>query len=477
MRSRYARLSLADRSNLRIERVETPTHIAGLCVVEAASLLAADGTLDLAMIQRRIERRLACVPVLRRVVHSAPLLCGPALWVDDPQFAIERHVLAARVAPPGDEASLLATAEELLRPLLDRSHPLWQLWLLTGLADGHIGLLFKVHHAIADGLAAVAIIMALCDLTPDAPDPPAEGWQPVPAPSAHALFVDALSGRMAEAGGVLAYPLRLVRAADATVRDSLEFINNRHAAARTSLNALPSVGRHLRVAHLDLEAARTIAHAHGAKVNDVVLAVVTGGVRELLLARGERVEGLELTTSEPATLRSAERARGELGNAAGALLVRLPAGDTDAIRRLEHIAAATRRAKAEQHPAYINGLFSWLAATRLALPLARHQHFVNFFVTNVPGPTAPLYLLGARIEDVTPVLGLAGNVTIVFAALSYCGRLNVLVSADAAACPEVDVLAAGMQRAWDALVRAPALAKELCATTVTALPAVRDGAV
>jgi diacylglycerol O-acyltransferase / wax synthase len=452
MRSRYTRLSLADRSNLRIERPETPAHIAGLCILEAAPLLNAHGELDLAMIQRRLERRLARVPVLRRVVHPVPPLCGPALWIDDPLFAIERHVLTARIAPPGDEASLLATTEQLLRPLLDRSHPLWQLWLLTGLADGRIGLLFKVHHAIADGLAAVALIMALFDLAPDAPDPPPEIWRPAPAPSSWLLFADNLRGRLDTSRVMLTHLPRLVHAAGATIRDSLGFFHSRHAAARTSLNALPSVGRRLWVMHLDLETARAVAHAHGARVNDVVLSVVTGGVRELLIARGERVDGVELTTSVPAALRSAQTARRELGNASGALLVRLPAGEADAVRRLERIAATTRLAKAEQHPSYINGLFSWLAATRLAVPMARRQRFVNFFVTNVPGPTVPLYVLGARIDDVVPVLGLAGNVTMMFAALSYCGRLNVLVSADATTCPDVDVLAAGMRQAWDELV-------------------------
>jgi diacylglycerol O-acyltransferase len=450
MHSRYTRLSLADRSNLLIERPETPAHIAALCIVEATPLLDANGELDLPMIRCRLERRLGRVAALRRVVHPTPPLCGPALWIDDPHFSIARHVRTERVSPPGDEASLLLTAEGLLRPLLDRAHPLWELWLLTGLRDGRIGLLFKIHHAIADGLAAVALLMAFLDLAPDAPDPPAAAWRPAPAPSVPMLFADNLSGWLAAAGGALAHPLRLAHAAGSAVRDSLGFFHSRHVAARTSLNALPGVGRRLRVAHLDLETARVIAHAHGAKVNDVVLTVVMGGMRELLLARGECVDGLELTASVPAALRSAQSAR-QLGNAAGALLVRLPAGEANAIRRLARIAANTRTAKAEQHPAYINGLFSWLAATRLALPLARRQRFVNFFVTNVPGPNIPLYILGARIDEAMPILGLAGNVTIMFAALSYCGRLNVLVSADAHACPDMDALAEGMRRAWEAL--------------------------
>jgi WS/DGAT/MGAT family acyltransferase len=220
------------------------------------------------------------------------------------------------------------------------------------------------------------------------------------------------------------------------------------------LNALPSPGRRIHVVRLDLELARAVAHAHGAKINDVVLAVVSGGVRALLIARGEAVEGVELTASVPATLRSAEAAE-RLGNAAGALLVRLPIGEANAIRRLERIAISTQVAKREQRPAYINGLFGWLAATGLAGPIIGRQRMVNFFVTNVPGPSSPLYVLGAKIEDVAPILGLAGNVTLMFAALSYCGHLNVVVTANASACPDVGVLSAGMAQAWQGLTSPP----------------------
>lgn len=200
-----------------------------------------------------------------------------------------------------------------------------------------------------------------------------------------------------------------------------------------------------------------MAHAHGAKLNDVLLSVVTGGVRELLIARGERVEGLELRASVPATLRSADTAR-ELGNAAGAMLVALPAGEPDSIERLKRIAASTRAAKVGQHPAYVEGLFAWLAAAGLVRRFAERQRMVNFFVSNVPGPQVPLYLLGARIEDVMPIIGLAGNLTLAFGGLSYCGRLSVLVNADAVTCIDIDVLSAAMKRTWAELAGVAATA-------------------
>jgi WS/DGAT/MGAT family acyltransferase len=456
MSSQYERLSLADRSNLSIERRGTPTHIAALCVLTAAPLLTADGALDLETIRRRLEWRLARVPILRKIARSTPPLCGPPLWVDDPAFSIARHVKSTALAPPGDEASLLTATEALLRPLLDRAHPLWELWFLTGLEGGQIGMLFKVHHALADGLAAVALMMAFLDLTPDAPDVPVVAWIPAPGPSTWALFTDNMRRWRVSLLSTLAHPLPLMRSAGWTLADSVRLLRLSTAAPRTSLNTLPRLGRRIRVVRLDLEPARAVAHARNAKINDVVLTVVSGGIRELLMARGEPVEGLELTASVPAALRSTEAAR-QLGNAAGALLAHLPAGEADALRRLERITVSTQAAKQEQRPAYVKGLMSWLAATGLARPIISRQRMVNFFVTNVPGPHAPLFVLGASIEDVMPIPVLAGNVTLAFAALSYCERLNILVTADATTCPDIDTLAAGMARTWQELTTTTAV--------------------
>ncbi len=448
--SRYPRLSLSDRTNLRIERPETPLHIAGLCVVEARPLLGPDGEVDLETIQRRLERRLSRAPELRRVVHRPPPLCGPALWVDDPWFSIDRHVHAVRVAPPGDEASLLEGAELLLRPLLDRSRPLWDVWFLTGLAAGRVGVLFKIHHAIADGLAAIALMASLLDLEPDAPYPPVEAGTPVPAPPALALLADSVRCRAASAGSILRHPLRGARSVVRAAADTAAMLRLSGGAPRTSINGIPGAAHRIRAVHLDLELARTVAYAHAAKVNDVLLAVVAGGVRELLESRGEPTQGLELKVTVPASLRRAGAAR-ELGNEVGGLLVSLPLGEPDAVRRLELTAAATLAAKAAQRPAYVQGLMAWMAATGLWRPLVRRQRMVNFFVTNVPGPRDKLYVLGAGIDEVLPITGPAGNVTVVFAALSYHGRLDVIVNADADAYPDVDVLVAGMCRAWACL--------------------------
>jgi WS/DGAT/MGAT family acyltransferase len=452
MPGHYPRLSFSDRSFLRLEYQGGPEHVAGLCVVESRPLLNEDGELDLAMIGRRLETRLVNVPVLRRVVHIPAPLCGAPLWVDDPSFSIDRHIRTATVAPPGDEAALLDAAEVILSPLLDRSHPLWELWFLTGVEGGRrLGLLLKIHHAIGDGLGVLALIASLFDLEPDAPDPTAPTWSPAPVPSASQLFLDNLRVRLASAVSALAHPVARVQSIVTALSEAKELFNTRNAAPRSSLNVMVGPGRRHRVVHVDLEPAREVAHRYGAKVNDMLLAIVTGGIRELLVARGEQVDGLELVAAIPATLRSAQTARG-LGNAAGGLAVRLPIGDRDSRTRLQSIAAATRLAKTEQHPSRVQGLMNWIAAVGLSRRFVERQRMINFIVTNVPGPPVPLYVIGARIDDVVPLVGTAGNVTLVFAALSYCGRINLVVNADAASCPDIDVLADGMKETYEDLV-------------------------
>lgn len=449
-RSRYARLSAIDHMQLRAERLESPTHIGGLCVLEASPLLDTHGELDLQMVTRHLERRLARLPELRRVVHPAPPLCGRPLWVDDPDFSLARHIHTATAAAPGDEASLLETAELLMRPLLDRSRPLWELWFITGLVGGRVGLLFKLHHAIADGVAAVALISSFFDMAPDAPEPPAAVWTPTPPPTTSALLADNLRCRATATVGALRQPGRVARGAASMVAYIARTIPEWAAAPQTSLNTLVQSGRHIRVMRLDLEAARAVGHAHGATINDVVLSVVAGGVRELLVARGERADDLRLIAAIPANMRGAGKAR-ELGNVVAALAVRLPPAEADAGLRLEHIAAATRDAKTTQRLSQPNtnvalGVVGWLAAHGISFVAG--QRMINFLVADLVGPTQPLYVLGARIEEVMPLSGPFGNVTLTFGAMSYCERLTVITMADRSACPDVDILDAGMRRAW-----------------------------
>jgi hypothetical protein len=211
---------------------------------------------------------------------------------------------------------------------------------------------------------------------------------------------------------------------------------------------------------LDLEIARQVGHAAGGKINDVVLAVITAGLRDVMLARGEPVAAVELKASVPVAMRTVAAARG-LGNAVGTMIVPLPVGEPDAARCLARIARASREAKSE-HPVHAEVLIAWMGASGIAGWMADRQTAVNVFVTNVPGPRAPLDVLGARIEQILPLMGPTGNVRLSFAGASYCGELALVVNADRSV-QDVDVLVAGMERAWRDLV-APRARTELART-------------
>lgn len=433
-----------------------PAFIAAVLIVEAGPLLDAGGRLRQAEIRGRMERRLSRLPQLKRHAHFPGPWQGRPVWVDDAEFAIERHVRGGTVDPPGDEGELLAAAERILCEPLDRAHPPWEIWFLTGLADGRLAVLLKLHHAIADGLGAVAIASVLCDLTPDALDPPPLPWMPASPPSRRALLADNLASKASALGSalrLLIHPRRLASLASGLRRT----IAMSSQAPATSFNLPVPVGSssQVRVLHTELEEVRAIAHAAGAKVNDVLLDVAAGGLRELLLGRGDSVDGIRLAAMVLVARRPLGEA-GELGNRAGFIVVPLPVGEPDAGRRLRWIAAATQRAKAEQRANYSQAVGALsVVSSRLFPALMAHQRFINLIETNVPGPTLPVYILGARVLDVIPLVGglLGGNVTVCFCALSYAGRLNLTVIADATIIPDVDLVLSGMESTWHALER------------------------
>jgi diacylglycerol O-acyltransferase len=463
--SRLPRLSSFDLSNLRLEKLRAPFQIGGLVILDGRQLLDDSGQLRLDEIRGRIDRRLVRLPELRRCVYFPGLLRGRALWVDDADFDIRNHVLEASVPPPGGEPQLLDTAAKLYGKLLVRSRPLWELWFLSGLSDGRVGALLKLHHSVADGMAAVAIMGSLFDFEADSPEPLAEPWWPAAIPGSWELISDSFSTKLSALKSGLstaAHPARQLRALRTFIVGASQALRQRRSAPMTSINQAVKPGRRIRFLRLELDAVRDRAHAADAKVNDVFLDLVAGGLRQLLRARGEEVAGGELIGTVAVSLRPSSEAR-ELGNQVGLLTVPLPVGEGDSGRRLELIAAAARQAKAEQHAGAVPTAVGGLAATPIAQYLMAHQHWVNVFTTNLVGPPVPVYVVGAEILDVVPIIQVAGNVTLAFCAFSYAGRFYLVVTADATAVPDVDVLIAGMEHAWRQL--APPARLDMVAAT------------
>jgi diacylglycerol O-acyltransferase len=454
--SRYDRLSVQDAGFLYLEHAGLPQHVAILAVAEGGPLHDRDGRVRLDAVRQELGRRLHLVPRLRQVVLRPPLAQGLPLWVDDAAFDLGNHVRVVQLPTPGGERELLVLCDQLCLRLLDRARPLWELWLVTGLAQGRVGLLLKLHHALADGLAAVQIAGALLlDAAPDAPSPEPRPWQPRPAPPGWALVADNLRRRaaaMAVALAWLRHPGRLVAQARVLagawrmVRDG-----RRHpprSPPRSPLRRPVGGRRRLVVARARLGVIRQVAHAHHATVNDVLLAAVAGGLRALLLARGLPLEGLTLRASVPVALR-AQAAAAALGNQVGLMVVPLPVAEPDPARRLRQVSQATTERK--RRPEVLAGLrpVGSLTVLRALNRYSRHQRLVDVFVTNVPGPQVPLFVVGARLLEAFPVVQVAGNVPLSVAVLSYDGQLNIGIQSDPDALPDVDVFADGLRRSLD----------------------------
>lgn len=450
--SQYSRLSPTDLMFLRLESDEWPCHFGGLAIVDAGPLLDRSGQLSMHKIRDHLNTRIDHVPKLRHSLYRAGPFSGPPIWVDDDQFSIENHVQKTAVKPPGGETELLETATSVYEGRLDRRRPLWELWVLTGLADDRLGLLLKLHHSMADGLAAVSIMGSLFDLESDATDPTPVTRASEPRPTRKAMRRDNLSMKakaIRRVVGVLAHPSRMAERMGGAVH-----MTSRYFAARavpgSSLNQPVRFGRRVQYINLGLANTKEIAHAHDGKVNDVVLALWAGGLRHLLASRGEPVNGVELMTGLAATLRPTMEADG-VDNQVGALVLPISISELDIDQRLDRIIETTQRVKAEQRPAAIMGYLAGLAATPIGKYFVAHQRSSNVIVSNVIGPPVPVYFLGARVHRILPIIELVGNIGITLSVFSYAGTISMVVTADATAFPDLDVLMEGMEQDWKAL--------------------------
>ncbi|HZD74442.1 MAG TPA: wax ester/triacylglycerol synthase family O-acyltransferase [Actinomycetota bacterium] len=449
------RLTAADLAMVWPEDFGWPQDIGVLAVIDGSGLVDADGGLAIEHVRDRIARRLDLLPRSRQVLVIPRRGLGWPLWADAPSFDLAEHVGVLPLGRRADEAQLLAACAELFARPLDRSRPLWRLWLLPGLPQGRIGLFMKLHHAVADGIAGVAAFGAFLDLSADVPAPQAPPWTPAPLPSTRELLGDNLRRRLhglRRAGSRLAHPAAAARQARRgwpVVREA--FAEQR--APRTSLNRPIGSQRRLAVVRSDLDLVKRIAHGHGATVNDVLLAAVAGGLRELLRGRGETVEGVVLRSFVPVSLHreQPDQARGNLD---GAMVVPLPIGEPDPARGLRLIAAETAERKRKPRPPG-SALFWCPAIQRAFLRHLPRQRFMNVYVANVPGPPVPLYLAGAPLLEVFPAVPIMGNMTLGVGALSYAGQFNITVVADRQACPDIEVFAEGARRSLDALAASP----------------------
>jgi WS/DGAT/MGAT family acyltransferase len=270
-------------------------------------------------------------------------------------------------------------------------------------------------------------------------------------PGSWPLLVDSLSGKihtLRDAIAALSHPLRLLRQVRAFAVMTRRYFD-KEAAPASSLNRPVRPGRLIRLLRLDVAKMREAAHACDGKINDVVLTLWAGGMRRLLKRRREPVAGVELISGMPVSLRS----DATIDNQVGTMVLALPIWMDDPSDRLRLVACRTRTAKAEQRPAAIMGYMAGLAATPIGKYYTTRQRASNVIVTNVMGPSVPVYVLGARILEILPIIELVGNIGLTLCAFSYSGEMFMVVTADATAFPDLEVLMEGMEQDWDTLAR------------------------
>ena len=434
------RVTPLDLSNLRIEQHGLPMNVGALAIIEPGALLDSSGELELDAIRWRIEDRLHLAPRLRQRLYWPGFGFGAPVWVDDASFDISRHIRTCPVPAPGGEDARLAKCVELNDRPFDRAHPLWEIWFLTERPDGGVSMLVRFHHVLADGLAALMLLGVLFDSAPETSMPEAPKWTPRPIPTRSELLRDGMRRRTAAVGGgfgLIEHPGPTLARGRTFLRQVARFAREGRAPL-TSFNRPVGKRHRLVLVRGDLERAREVAHAHQATVNDVVLCALAGGARALLAGRGELHPDLVLKVSVAASVR-APTGSSQVGNLVGVLLVPLPVGEEDPIRRLEQIARAT--AERKHLPPYqpaARFLQRWL------IRIMDRQRRINLLMSNLPGPLQPMYFAGAKILEVFQIGVVQGNVPVQVGALSYAGQLNFDIAGDADVVPELDAFARGM---------------------------------
>jgi diacylglycerol O-acyltransferase / wax synthase len=442
------RLTAVDASFLAQEGPTSHMHVGAVMIFDGPPP-AYDDLAD------HVRTRLHLVPRFRQKLAFPPLETGRPLWVDDPNFNLEYHVRHTALPAPGSEEQLRALAARVHSQALDRTKPLWEMWLVQGLEGGRFALLSKTHHALVDGVSGVDLATVLFDLQPtpaqiEHSDTP---WEPRRTPSGidmAARGVRALLGlpfdAAARAIGAAARP----GAALAETREALEGIGEvvwagLNPAPETPLNV--EIGPHRRflwVRH-ELSDFKRVKDAFGGTVNDVVLAVVSGALQRWLRSRGVRTEGLELRALVPVSIRARDEHH-QLGNRLAAMRAPLPVYVEDPVARLRVVRQAMDGLKESKQAIGAEVLAGMQAlAPPTVLAQASRLNFstrlFNLLVTNVPGPQLPLYVLGRRLEDLFPIAFLPKRHALAVAVMSYDGGMDFGLLGDYDAMPDIDRLA------------------------------------
>jgi diacylglycerol O-acyltransferase / wax synthase len=448
-------MSPMDASFLHIETPMNPMHIGGVSIFEGPAP-------PFERLEEMVEGKLDLVPRYRQRVRFVPLGLGRPVWVDDPHFNLSYHLRHSALPPPGSDEQLRRTAARIFAQRLDRGKPLWEIWMLEGLGENRWALLSKVHHCMVDGVSATDLMSIMFG-----GDAPATGGarEPEPEPSGAELVLRTLTHRTLNPSE----QLRTVRAAVRAPREALDQARDLLRGMASGARVLRPVGGSSLVgpvgphrtwtwAHVRLSDVKAVRAALGGTVNDVVLAIVSGGLRDLLEARGESVDDRTIRALVPVSVRRPGE-RGVYNNRVSAMFAELPVGIADPAARLEAVRAqmdGLKQSKQAVAGDVLTSLSGFAPPMLLALGarLAARSPTLGLQtgVTNVPGPQQPLQTLGRRLLESYPYVPVIGKVRISIAIFSYDGGLYFGVTGDYDSSSDIDILTTGVERSIAELI-------------------------
>jgi diacylglycerol O-acyltransferase len=453
------RMSVLDAGFLYIENDDTPMHIGGAAIFEGPPPTHDE-------LVARIEGKLALVPRYRQKVRFLPLNLGLPGWIDDPHFNIDYHVRRSALPAPGGREELQNLVSRVISQHLDRARPLWEFWVVEGLEQDRWALVSKVHHCMVDGVSSIDLMTVLFDADAQAPPVSITAWRARPEPTAAEVVVQSLVGALIPVGrvaglvGALRTPRETLERGLTTLRAFANLAGKLLPRRETSLNGAIGPHRRWRSAHGTLDDVKVIRRALGGTVNDVVLAAITKGFRELLVSRGELGDGRPVRTLVPVSVR-AESERGTYNNRVSGVFVDLPVGLEDPVARLADIRAQmdgikeSAGALAGERLVELSGFSPpMLLAVAQRLAASIPQMSINTATTNVPGPQHPVYFAGRRLLESAPIVPIFASVRVAVAIFSYDGHLYFGITGDYDSAPDIDVLRRGIETGMDELLAA-----------------------
>ena len=461
-------LSHLDASFLALESPSTHMHVGAVVQFEAAQLKLADGGIDIGRIKAHILGKLQYIPRYRQRLAFVPATRHP-VWVDDDHFNFDYHVRHTSLPRPGTDEQLKLLAGRIVSQQLDRAKPLWELWVVEGLEDDRFAIIAKIHHCMIDGVSGIDLTGILLNVVPTTAVEPPDEWTPRPAPT-NTQIVVAEAARVTRRTIDSMSSLRSLRTRSRELamvgggRAFAAFNSLRSgwlsSASRTPLN--PDVGPNRRVDWTEsrLDDIKEIRRALGGSINDVLLAVVAGAIRQFLTEdRRFDVDGIEFRAMVPVSTRQADQ-RGSLGNQVAMWLVNMPLSEPAPLLRLQKVHQETARLKQTNQALGASTLVELSRGTPLTLismanrvvgPIVRP---FNLTVTNVPGPQFPMYLLEAKMIASFPIVPLWSQHGLGLAIFSYDGKLHWGIHADFDAIPDTDRVAAAISTSIEELLEA-----------------------